>query len=119
MAFYRDAFGFEPIGAPAEDGVPEPLQYPIGEQTRLMFVPTGGFGWALGDRGIAPSGTSECLLNTTVVTERDVTDLAVRAGRAGGEVISEPGHRPWGYAVTLADPDGHVWQITAASPAAS
>ncbi|MGI5118030.1 VOC family protein [Marinactinospora thermotolerans] len=37
----------------------------------------------------------------------------------GGEVISEPGHRPWGYAVTLADPDGHVWQITAASPAAS
>jgi hypothetical protein len=27
FAFYRDGLGFDPMGEPAEDGVPEPLQF--------------------------------------------------------------------------------------------
>jgi hypothetical protein len=28
-AFYREAFGVDPVGEPAEDGVPEPLQFDL------------------------------------------------------------------------------------------
>jgi len=34
-AFYRDALGLEAIGAPASDGVPEPLQFALAEGVRL------------------------------------------------------------------------------------
>ena len=63
-AFYRDALGLEAIGAPASDGVPEPLQFALAEGVRLMLIPTGGFGWVVGDRDVAPPEQSECLLSS-------------------------------------------------------
>ena len=33
-AFYRDALGLEAIGAPASDGVPEPLKFPLADGVR-------------------------------------------------------------------------------------
>ena len=45
FAFYREALGLElgldVVGQPAEDGVPEPLQFALNDGTRLMLVPTG------------------------------------------------------------------------------
>ena len=41
----------------------------------------------------------------------DVPDLF----KDGAEVVVEPGRQSWGgYAATVADPDGHLWMITAA-----
>ena len=37
------------------------------------------------------------------------------AHQAGAEVVTEPGRQPWGYADAFADPDGHVWMVTAES----
>ncbi|CAM3120167.1 VOC family protein [Prescottella defluvii] len=112
MLFYRDAFGFEPVGEPAEDGVPEPLMFRIDERTLLVLVPAGGFGWVLGDgRALAPAGTSECLLGLEVATEQEVADLVQRTRDAGGEVLAEPERKPWGYVALCGDPDGHVWQV--------
>ncbi|MGW0433605.1 VOC family protein [Micromonospora sp. NPDC003197] len=112
MAFYRDAFGFDPVGEPAEDGVPEPLQYQLNDRTLLMLIPTGGFGWVLGDRAVAPTGVSECILSTTVATEREVIEVIERVRRCGGDVVTEPSPQPWGYSGLCADLDGHVWQVT-------
>lgn len=48
FAFYRDGLGFDAVGEPAEDGVPEPLQFAVNDGLRLMLIPTGGFGWVIG-----------------------------------------------------------------------
>lgn len=114
FAFYRDSLGFQAIGELADDGVPEPLQFAFGD-ARLMLVPTGGFGWVLGDREVAPRGLSECILSLGAATDADVDELVERARTAGAEVLSPPGSQPWGYAGTFADPDGHVWMVTSAA----
>ncbi|MFG3256114.1 VOC family protein [Streptomyces sp. NPDC048172] len=110
--FYREALGFEPLGEPAEDGVPEPLQFAVNDGLRLMLIPSGGFGWVIGGHEVAPRGRSECLLAFEADGEAGV-DAAVRRARdAGGEVVTAPGPQPWGYAGVFADPDGHVWMVT-------
>lgn len=114
--FYRDGLGLAAIGEPAEDGVPEPLQFALGDGVRLMLVPTGGFGWVIGDREVAPRGRSECLLGLTAESPEQVSQLVERARQAGAELVTAPGPQPWGYAGTFADPDGHLWMVTAAVP---
>jgi predicted lactoylglutathione lyase len=115
FVFYRDGLGFDAIGEPAADGVPEPLQFALNERTRLMLVPTGGFGWVIGDHEVAARGHSECVLSLAAVTDAEVDELVKRAREAGARVLTEPGPQPWGYAGTFADPDGHLWMITSES----
>jgi len=119
FAFYGDdGLGFEAIGELADDGVPEPLQFALNDGLRLMLVPSGGFGWVLGGRPTAQAGQSECVLNLTVTTEAEVDERIDAARRAGGDVVTEPGHQPWGYAGTFADPGGHLWMVLAVPPPA-
>src|SRR5687768_11479733 len=75
--FYR-ALGLSTPGEPAEDGVPEPLQLDVGG-CRIMFVPTGGFGWGLGRRPVAAQGTSECILCVPFATAAEVAAFVERA----------------------------------------
>ena len=113
-AFYRDALGLEAIGAPAADGVPEPLQFALAEGVRLMLIPTGGFGWVVGDRDVAPPEQSECLLSRSAEDDAEVRVVIDKALAAGAEPVTAPGRQPWGYAGAFADPDGHVWMVTSA-----
>jgi len=69
FAFYGDGLGFEPVGEPAEDGVPEPLQFTLNDGLRVMLVPAGGFDRITGDHDTAPNGCSECVL--TIATNTD------------------------------------------------
>jgi predicted lactoylglutathione lyase len=114
--FYRDALGLVAIGEPADDGVPEPLQFELGAGVNLMLVPRGGFGWIIGDNVVAERGTSECLLSLSLPSEREVDELVERAIGAGATVVSAAGPQPWGYAGTFADPDGHLWMIESTPP---
>jgi predicted lactoylglutathione lyase len=117
LAFYRDGLRLDAIGEPAEDGVPEPLQFALNEGIRLMLVPAGGFGWIIGDREVARRGHSECVLALARADEAGVTDLFERARDAGAEIVSEPERQPWGYSGVFADPDGHLWMVTAEAAA--
>ena len=110
--FYVEGLGFDAIGEPAQDGVPEPLQFALNDGVRIMLVPTGGFGWIIGDREVASRGRSECVLSLGAETEADVAEVVERARRAGAHVITEPGRQPWGFSGAFADPDGHVWMVT-------
>lgn len=112
--FYRDGLGFEPVGEPADDGVPEPLQFALNDGVRLMLIPTGGFGWVIGDHEVAPSGHSECVLSLNAGGDGEVDGMIEQARRADASIVTEPGHQPWGYAGTFADPDGHLWMVTSA-----
>ena len=115
-AFYQEAFGFEPIGELAEDGVPEPLQFALAEGVNLMLIPTGGFGWVLGDQPAAPQGTSECILSIPADSAAALDALAARAIAAGAKEVTPPTKHPWGYTATLTDPDGHLWMLTVTAP---
>src|SRR5262245_26757188 len=108
FAFYREALQLEPIGEPADDGVPEPLQFKLGDEVRLMLVPNGGFGWVIGERSTAPAGASECLMSITVDTDDDVDETLRRADDAGATIVGAPESKPWGYVGTFADPDDHL-----------
>ena len=112
-AFYRDALGLEAIGAPASDGVPEPLQFPLADGVRLMLIPTGGFGWVIGDHDVAPPEQCECLLSRSAEDDAEVRAVIDKALAAGAAPVTAPGRQPWGYAGAFADPDGHVWMVTA------
>lgn len=112
FAFYGEVLGFDAIGEPADDGVPEPLQFALNDGVRLMLIPTRGFGWVIGDREAAPRDQSECVFSLRAESEADVDHLVERAHLAGGEVVMQPGQQPWGYAGAFADPDGHVWMVT-------
>jgi uncharacterized protein len=114
--FYREGLGLEPVGELAEDGLPEPLQFILNDGVRLMLIPTGGFGWVIGDREVAPGGQSECVLTLAAQTDAEVVEVIERAGRAGATIVTEPGRQPWGYAGAFADPDGHVWMVTSEPP---
>lgn len=114
LAFYRDGLGLVPFGEPADDGVPEPLQFELGGGARLMLVPTGGFGWVLGDRQAAAEGRSECVITFRVSTESGVEEAVQRAVRAGAVVVTAPGRQPWGYQGSFSDPDGHLWTVMSA-----
>ena len=74
-----------------------------------MLIPRGGFGWVIGDRDAAAPGHSECVLSVG----GDVDALIERARAAGAAIVGEPERRPWGYTGTFADPDGHLWMVTA------
>jgi uncharacterized protein len=111
-AFYRDGLGFPAVGDPADDGVPEPLQFALNEGVRLMLVPSDGFGWVIGDREVARPGHSECVLTLGAATDDEVDELVQRAEGAGARIVTVPGRQPWGYAGIVADPDGHLWMVT-------
>ena len=112
FTFYGEGLGFAAVGEPADDGVPEPLQFELNDGARLMLVPTGGFGWVIGDREVAARETSECLLSLGADTDAGVDAFIERAQQAGADVVTEPGRQPWGYAGVFADPDGHLWMVT-------
>ena len=80
-----------------------------------MFIPTGGFGWVTGNRVTATSDQSECLLVVTVADQREVRGMVDRARAAGAEIIMEPAEQRWGFTAVFADPDGHLWQVRAAT----
>lgn len=112
-AFYSRGMGFETPGEPAEDGVPEPLVVAVDGKPVVVFIPTGGFGWVTGGRETAGPDTHEVLLSLAVRDAELVDVYMVRAANAGGTVVIPAGPQPWGYSGTLADPDGHLWQVTA------
>ena len=83
--------------------------------TRVMFIPTGGFGWVTGNRATAPSDQHECFLVLTLADQRDVLSMVDQAREAGAEIIMEPADQPWGFTAVFADPDGHLWQVRSAT----
>jgi uncharacterized protein len=117
FTFYLDGLGFDALGEPWEDGIPEPLQFAPNDGVRLMLIPTGGFDRITGDHQVASGGSSECVLVWGTSTDESVGQLIKRARAAGAEVITPPGQQPWGYAGAFADPDGHIWMVRSETPA--
>ncbi|MDP9794773.1 putative glyoxalase superfamily protein PhnB [Catenuloplanes nepalensis] len=114
--FYSDGFGLPAVGEIASDGLPEPLQFDVGNGVLIILVPTGGFDWAIGERRMADDQAVSTVLELAVEDSTQVTAAFDRAVAAGGTPVASPAAQPWGMtSATVADPDGHLWLIT--SPA--
>ena len=100
--FYLNAFGLSLVGEPDEDGMPEPLQFALGAETRLMLIPAGGFEWVIGANRLAPAGKSECLLTLEVASENEVHRVFQNCIEAGATAIEEPRQKDWGYVGMIA-----------------
>jgi uncharacterized protein len=110
--FYREGLGLALVDGPiADDGLPEPLIFALGDDGVLVLVPRGGFGFVSADHEVAVRGHSECILGVTAGTPAEVDALTDRVRAAGGDVKVEPGDPGWGYQSTVADPDGHLWML--------
>lgn len=110
---FAQALGLDTPGELADDGVPEPLQVVLNERTAVMYVPTGGFGWVTAGRTTAEPGTVECLISLAVASPAEVDAFLERATAGGASVALAAQEQPWGYCGTFADPDGHLWEVTA------
>lgn len=114
LEFYRAFLGQDAPGEPAEDGVPEPLEFHLSEGLHLMLIPTGGFEWVLGPGvEVAGRGTVSALVSLATSSASEVGEVTRRAEEAGGSVLREARREEWGYCSLVADPDGHVWQVIA------
>lgn len=112
--FYRDSLGLSPLGEAAEDGVPEPLQFAVNPGLHLMLIPTGGFGWVIGDHQVASRGFSECILSLEAASDAAVDEIVQRAAQAGARIVAEPSRQDWGYTGSFSDPDDHIWMVVSA-----
>jgi uncharacterized protein len=111
--FYRGGLGFPYAANAGDDELPEPVVFVLNDAAHLMVIPTGGFGWAVGDRTVAGPDVSECIVALTVARADEVDGLLERARGAGGTIVSEAAVQEWGYAGTFTDLDGHLWEVTA------
>jgi uncharacterized glyoxalase superfamily protein PhnB len=109
--FYRNALDLMTVGAPSEDGMPEPLQFALDARTSLLLIPSDGMEWVIGKGRLVSDGRNECLLSLEVANEMDVQRVFQRCVDAGASVVSEPSQKEWGYEGIFADPDGHLWMV--------
>jgi predicted lactoylglutathione lyase len=110
--FYRHLLELEAAGAPADDGIPEPLQFHINVGLHLILIPTGGFSWVIDPAGtVAEPGVVNALLTLSLPSVDAVDRAGVRARAAGGGAPHPAEYKEWGYRAIVADPDGHIWQI--------
>jgi uncharacterized protein len=119
--FLRDGLGLETPGEVAGDGVPEPLRATLSESCEVMMIPTGGFKWVTGQLGDepmdaatlpAPEDPKQCLV-TIELGSRDEVEARYATAAALGRGVLAPEPAPWvDYRAIVADPDGHLWQLT-------
>jgi predicted lactoylglutathione lyase len=88
------------------------LQFTLNEGLRIMLIPTGGFGWVIGDNQVAVPGQSECIIGVDLETRAQADNFVERAREAGARIVTAPQPQPWGYTGSFADPDGHLWMVT-------
>ena len=103
--------GVDAVGELADDGVPEPLQFPLNDSVRLMLIPEDGFGSVVQPRTVAEEGHSEYLRHRLHQRRERCRRVRPSGRDAGATIVSPPGAQPWAYNATFTDPDGHLWSV--------
>ena len=102
--FYRDGLGFEIASRPQPD-----LLYLASGETRIALYPAPKLADYAGGAETTPGGV---VLSLNLATADEVNLVLERALAAGGRALRTPTRMEWGgYAGTVADPDGHVWEL--------
>ena len=102
--FYVKGLGFVVDSRPTDN-----LVYLATGQTRIALYPADQLASYAGVER-RPAGGIVLALNVSSAAE--VTEVLDRAFQNGGTAVREPSKMTWGgFAGTLHDPDGHVWEI--------
>lgn len=108
--FYVEGLGFAVDSRPQTD-----LVYLASGETRIALYPATKLASYTGADTSPPGGI---VLSLNLNSRNEVDGLVTRCLDRGGSALRAPGSMSWGgYAATLRDPDGHVWEVVFA-PAA-
>ena len=107
IEFYVDGLGLAIHSRPQPD-----LVYLSSGETRIALYPAEELAAYAGVPVCAPGGV---VLSLNVEPATVVDELIARCLDHGGSAIREAAPMDWGgYAGTVSDPDGHVWEIVCA-----
>ena len=102
--FYVTGLGFAVDSKPTDD-----LIYLATGQTRIALYPADQLA---SYAGIERRRAGGIVLAMNVSSAAEVSRTLDRAVLNGGSVVREPARMKWGgFACTLLDPDGHLWEI--------
>ena len=93
----------------------------VADNITVMLLDKGFYEGFLGEGGTAHlnSGAKEVLNCLSCDSPEEVDDLVARAEAGGGSVyLPAKEHMPGMYGASVADPDGHVWELLWMSPEA-
>ncbi|MFD1212189.1 VOC family protein [Arthrobacter sp. GCM10027362] len=93
----------------------------VADNITVMLLEKGMYEGFLGEGGTAHlnSSAKEVLNCLSCDSREEVDDLVARAEAAGGSVYLPPQEQmPGMYGASIADPDGHVWELLWMSPEA-
>ena len=108
--FYVQGLGFAVDSRPQAD-----LVYLASGETRIALYPADRLAEYVGAKTRAPGGV---VLSLNLSSEAEVDSSMQHALAHGGTGLREPGTMDWGgYAATLKDPDGHMWELVCAAGA--
>jgi catechol 2,3-dioxygenase-like lactoylglutathione lyase family enzyme len=113
LRFYRDGLGWETqgvVGTEFEHGAVAFLELEGG--LALALWPRASLAHDTGLAEADPSASPAFTLGHNVVTQGEVDVTVERMRRAGAALVVAPRTTDWGgYAGSVRDPDGHVWEI--------
>jgi predicted lactoylglutathione lyase len=108
LEFYLSGLGFEVESRPRED-----LPYLATGETRIALYPASKLADYAGVPTLEPGGV---VLSLNVGSAADVDAVVARCTDHRGTGLRAPGRMDWGgYAGTVRDPDGYVWEIVCAN----
>jgi predicted lactoylglutathione lyase len=106
--FYKNAFGFPTKGM--QDGNEEHCMFDLEDKLNLVLFRRKEF-LPLTANPNSTDKSAGFILSHNAESKEQVDEILKSALKAGGTQIGQTQDETWGYSASIADPDGHQWEI--------
>ncbi len=106
--FYKNAFGFPTKGI--QEGNEEHCLFDLDDKFSLVLYRRKEF-LSLTANPNQTIKSAGFILSHNAQSKEQVEDILQSALKAGATQIGQTQDEPWGYSASIADPDGHQWEI--------
>lgn len=106
--FYKNAFGFPTKGI--QDGNEEHCMFELDDKLNLVLYRRQEF-LTLAANPTQIEKSAGFILSHNAQSREQVDEILQSALQAGASQIGKTQDEPWGYSASIADPDGHQWEI--------
>ncbi len=108
LDFYKTAFGFPTKGM--QDGNEEHCMFDLDDKLNLVLYRRQEF-LPLTANPNQTEKSAGFILSHNAQSKEQVDQILQSALKAGATQIGKTQDEPWGYSASIADPDGHQWEI--------
>lgn len=106
--FYKNGFGFPTKGI--QDGNEEHCMFDLDNNFSLVLYSRQAF-LSLTANPNQTEKSAGFILSHNAQSKAQVDEILKAALKAGATQIGQIQDEPWGYSASIADPDGHQWEI--------